>query len=150
MEHSRRYSWQRHYEVAISETDPTRLPVLITAAESAIEARIAEIRAMHDSTPEEHQAIMDARNGLRILINELRPQRAVETTRGYAWERPYEEAILETDRSKLPKLIEAAQNAIDARLTEIHSKKNGTPSEVQAIFDAHYGLRILIAETQHS
>ena len=148
MESTRRYSWQRHYEVAITETDPSQLPVLITAAEAAIDARIAEIRSMNSGTLEERQAITDARNGLRILINELRPEQTVETTPGYAWQPPYEAAILETDRTKLPTLIEAAQAAIDARLAEIQSKKNGTPAEVQAIHDAHYGLRILIAETQ--
>ena len=127
MSTARAYKWQRHYEVAFTETDPTKLPVLITAAEAAIEARIAEIRAMHDSTPEEHQAIADARNGLRILILELRPERAEKKTSGYAWQRPYEAAILETDRTKLPTLIEAAQTALNTRLDEIQSKKNGTP-----------------------
>jgi hypothetical protein len=70
VEPTHRYAWQRHYEVAILETDRTRLPDLITAAQAAIDARIAQIRAMHDGTPEEHQAIEDARHGLRILIAE--------------------------------------------------------------------------------
>ncbi|MGA9556063.1 MAG: hypothetical protein WBR11_04360 [Terriglobales bacterium] len=147
MDSTRRFPWQRHYEVAITETDPTQLPVLITAAEAAIDARIAEIQAMNSGTVEERQAIVDARNGLRILISELRPERVVEATPGYTWQRPYEAAILETDRRKLPTLIEAAQAAIDARLAEIQSTKKGTPAEVQAIHDAHYGLLILVAET---
>jgi hypothetical protein len=67
---TRRYAWQTHYEVAILETDRTQLPDLITAAQAAIDARIAEIQGMNDGTPEEHQAIEDARNGLRILIAE--------------------------------------------------------------------------------
>ena len=67
---SRRYSWQRHYEAAILETDRTKLPDLITTAQAAIDARIAEIQAMNDGTPAERQAITDARNGLRILIAE--------------------------------------------------------------------------------
>ena len=67
---SRRYSWQRHYEAAILETDRTKLPDLITTAQAAIDARIAEIQAMNDATPAERQAITDARNGLRILIAE--------------------------------------------------------------------------------
>ena len=71
MEHSRRYSWQRHYEVAILETDRTQLPKLITAAQAAIDARITETQAMNDGSPEERQAITDAINGLRILISEL-------------------------------------------------------------------------------
>lgn len=70
MQDSSHFSWQRPYEVAIVETDRDRLPELITAAQAAIDERIAEIQAMHDDTPEEHQAIEDARNGLRILIAE--------------------------------------------------------------------------------
>ena len=66
------YSWQRPYEVAIVETDAARLPALITAAQAAIDARIAEIKSMNNGTPEERQAITDARSGLRILIDELR------------------------------------------------------------------------------
>jgi hypothetical protein len=66
------YAWQRRYEVAILETDRNRLPDLITAAQAAIDARIAEIQAMRDGTPEEHQAIEDAKAGLRILIAETR------------------------------------------------------------------------------
>jgi hypothetical protein len=65
------YTWQWCYEVAITETDRTHLPALITAAQAAIDARIAEIKAMNDGTPEERQAITDARSGLRVLINEL-------------------------------------------------------------------------------
>jgi hypothetical protein len=64
------YSWQRHYETAIVSTDRNQLPDLITAAQAAIDARIAEIQAMQDGTPEEHQAIEDAKNGLQILIAE--------------------------------------------------------------------------------
>jgi hypothetical protein len=69
----------------------------------------------------------------------------VETTPGYAWQRPYEAAILETDRTKLPTLIEAAQAAINARRAEMDG--TGSPAEMQAIEDACSGLRILMAET---
>jgi hypothetical protein len=72
MENRPGYSWQRPYEVAILETDPIQLPHLITAAQAAIDARIAEIQAMNDATPAERQAIEDARNGLRVLIAEVR------------------------------------------------------------------------------
>jgi len=71
MEIRRSYDWLRPYEVAITETDRTQLPALITAAQAAIDARIAEIKTMNDGTPAERQAITDARNGLRILVNEL-------------------------------------------------------------------------------
>jgi hypothetical protein len=70
----------------------------------------------------------------------------VETTPGYAWQRHYEAAIIETDRTKLPTLIEAAQAAINARRAEMDG--TGSPAELQAIEDARSGLRILIAETR--
>jgi hypothetical protein len=74
----------------------------------------------------------------------------VNLTPGYAWQRPYEAAIVETDRTKLPALIEAAQTAIDARLREIHTPNGGqgNPAEMSAIYEAHSSLRILIAETR--
>jgi hypothetical protein len=70
----------------------------------------------------------------------------VETTPGYPWQRPYEAAILETDRTKLPTLIEAAQAAINVRRAEMNG--TGTPAEIQAIEEARSGLRILIAEAK--
>jgi hypothetical protein len=72
----------------------------------------------------------------------------VKLTPGYPWQRPYEAAILETDRTKLPTLIEAAQAAIAARLAEIQTTNGGagSPAEMQAIDDARSGLRILVAE----
>lgn len=70
----------------------------------------------------------------------------MEPTPGYAWQRPYEAAILETDRTKLPTLIEAAQAAISARRAEMNG--TGSPAELRAIEDARVGLRILIAESK--
>jgi hypothetical protein len=70
----------------------------------------------------------------------------VKTTPGYAWQWPYEAAIRDTDRTKLPTLIEAAQAAINARRAEMDG--TGGPAEVQAIEDALSGLRILIGETR--
>jgi hypothetical protein len=67
---------------------------------------------------------------------------------GYAWQRPYEAAILGTDRIKLPTLIDAAHAAISVRLAEIERMKDGTPSEMQAIDDARSALRTLIAKTR--
>ena len=75
METRQSYSWQWCYEVAITETDRTHLPALITAAQAAIDTRIAEIKTMNDGTPAERQAITDARNGLRILIAETQDDR---------------------------------------------------------------------------
>ena len=72
VETRKNYEWQRPYEAAIIETDVARLPALITAAQAAIDARIAEIQSMNSGTPDERQAITDARNGLRILIDETK------------------------------------------------------------------------------
>jgi len=72
--------------------------------------------------------------------------RIVELIPGYAWQRPYEAAILETDRTKLPTLIEAALAAINARRAEMNG--TGSPAELRAIEDARSGLRILVAETR--
>jgi hypothetical protein len=74
--------------------------------------------------------------------------------RTYDWQQPYESAILETDRSRLPKLISEAQAAIDARMAAIRSLSNGHADgnvdglfeEKQAIADAQAGIRILIKE----
>lgn len=76
----------------------------------------------------------------------------------YDWQRPYEAAILETDRSRLPKLIAEAQAAIDARVEALRARSNGHSDgkanggfdgfgeEQQAIADARAGIQILIRE----
>jgi hypothetical protein len=72
----------------------------------------------------------------------------------YDWQRPYEAAILETDRSRLPILIAEAQAAIDARIEALHSHSNGKmdgeayriAEEKQASADALSGIRILKKE----
>jgi hypothetical protein len=65
------FAWQRNYQTAILETDPSRLPELIAAAQTAIEARVAEIKSARFCTPAEQQALDDARSGLRLLSNEV-------------------------------------------------------------------------------
>ena len=69
----------------------------------------------------------------------------MEPTRCYSWQRPYELAILEIDRAKLPTLTTTARAAIDARVAEIKSMNHGTPDERQAIQNALSGLQILNA-----
>jgi hypothetical protein len=70
--------------------------------------------------------------------------------RTYDWQQPYEAAILETDRTRLPRLIAEAQAAIDARLAALRpysdSKADDLDEEKQAIADAQAGIRILIRE----
>jgi hypothetical protein len=89
--------------------------------------------------------LADTADYRRLIILQGRSA-TVETTLGYAWQQPYEAAMLETDRTKLPTLIEAAQTAINARRAEMGG--TGSPAELQAIEDAKSGLRILIAETR--
>jgi len=66
-----KYEWQRHYEAAILETDRTRLPQLINAAQAAIDARIEDIRLNHSGTADEEQALANALDGLRVLQKEI-------------------------------------------------------------------------------
>ena len=64
------YGWQRFYEEAILETDRSRLPVLIRAAQAAIDARMRQLKSDHGASAEERQAITDALAGLRVLGRE--------------------------------------------------------------------------------
>jgi len=66
-----RYDWLRLYEAAMLETDRLRLPGLIRAAQTAIDARVEELRSNHGDTPEETQALADALVGLNILRKEI-------------------------------------------------------------------------------
>ena len=68
--------------------------------------------------------------------------------RTYAWRRLYEDALLETDPSRLPVLIREAHAAIDARMVEIGDDREGTGDEQQAIADALAGLRVLKTEIE--
>jgi hypothetical protein len=70
----------------------------------------------------------------------------VTMTQTYGWQRFYEAAILETNRTKLPRLIQSAQAAIDARLQQIQSNHHGDPEERQALSDALTGLNVLRKE----
>ena len=70
----------------------------------------------------------------------------------YVWQQFYERAILETDRSRLPILIQAARAAMDVRIEQLRSESHASPAEQEAIADALTGLRVLTQEvgsTQH-
>ena len=68
---TRQYPWEEYYEAAILETDRSRLPALIQAAQQAIYPRIEEFRTDHGGTPEERDAIETALRGVRVLEQEL-------------------------------------------------------------------------------
>ena len=63
----------------------------------------------------------------------------------YGWQRFYEAAVLETDRKRLPVLIQAAHAAIDARMEQLECA-HGSGEERQAIEDALAGLHVLRQE----
>lgn len=67
-------------------------------------------------------------------------------TRVYGWQRFYEEAMLETKRMRLPKLIQTAQAAIEARLGQLRANPHDSQEERQALADAQAGLRVLSRE----
>jgi len=69
-----------------------------------------------------------------------------KVTKRYSWEGIYEAAVLETDFSRLPERIKAAQAAIDSRMREIQADHNGTSAERAAIQSALAGIRILKRE----
>jgi hypothetical protein len=62
------------------------------------------------------------------------------------WEKLYEAAILETDRSKLEERIEAAEFAMHTRLHEFSLNHGGTLEENRDITDARNRLDILRSE----
>jgi hypothetical protein len=68
----------------------------------------------------------------------------------YPWGRSYERAILETNRSKLAKHVQLAEQAIMARVQELNRDGGGTEEERAAIRDALSGLKILHKELAQS
>lgn len=63
-----------------------------------------------------------------------------------AWEKVYLQAVLETDNSVLPKVIEAAEAAIQTRIVELARDHYGTEKERKAISDALRALAVLREE----
>ena len=68
----------------------------------------------------------------------------------YEWQRPYVAAVLETDRSKLPPLIENAESAIQTRINELNEVHLGTREERLAIEFALNCLKLLSKEVARS
>jgi hypothetical protein len=66
-----KYGWQELYATALLETDWSKIEEKIQLAENGITARLHEFSMNHGGTPEENQAIEDARNGLNILRKDL-------------------------------------------------------------------------------
>lgn len=66
----------------------------------------------------------------------------------YGWQRFYEQAVLETDRAHLPRLIDTAQNAIHARIEQLRGDHQDHAAERQALADALAGLQVLKRATE--
>jgi hypothetical protein len=64
------YGWEESYKNAMLETDRSKLGERIDAAQTAIDRRLQEINAGHDSV-EERGAIRDALARLRVLSEEV-------------------------------------------------------------------------------
>jgi hypothetical protein len=65
---------------------------------------------------------------------------------GHEWEKLYRTAVLETDWTKIEEDIQAAENAIRARLYEFSMNHGGMPEENQAIVGARKRLDVLRKE----
>jgi hypothetical protein len=65
------YSWNPLYTAAVLETDWSKMPERIRAAEAAITNRLHEFSLDHGGTPEENQAIMDVMHRLGVLRSDM-------------------------------------------------------------------------------
>ncbi len=64
------YKWHEAYKAALLETDWSKMPERIQAAEAAVRQRKREFELNHGGTAEENQAIADALRGLAVLRND--------------------------------------------------------------------------------
>jgi hypothetical protein len=64
----------------------------------------------------------------------------------YSWQSLYEAAVLETERSKLPALIQKAEHAVESRLSQL-DPTDGLP-ERRLLESARQGLAALRCETE--
>jgi hypothetical protein len=68
-------------------------------------------------------------------------------TRIYDWQRLYQRALIETDRSRLPLLVGAARAVITMRVQQLRSDSLASKEERQALEDALASLRVLRQES---
>jgi len=71
--------------------------------------------------------------------------RVEQMSRQYPWEQYYEAVVLETNRSRLRALIEAAQAAIHSRLDQLNGVDGQSP-ERAALAKALKGIQVLQGE----
>jgi hypothetical protein len=63
--------WEDRYQIAVLETNVSKMEERIEVAESAMHARLHELSFHHGGTLEEHRAIADALNRIDILGSEV-------------------------------------------------------------------------------
>jgi hypothetical protein len=59
------------------------------------------------------------------------------------WHQSYQEALLETDWTKMVELVQAAESEIHKRRLQLSKDHNGTQEEREAVVNALNGLRVL-------
>jgi hypothetical protein len=65
-----KHNWRESYQTAVLESDWTKMHALIQMAECEIRERRNVLSEDHGGTPEERQALTDATNGLRCLLDD--------------------------------------------------------------------------------
>jgi hypothetical protein len=77
---------------------------------------------------------------------ECEAQRGIPMSIGYEWQKPYHEALLETDWTKIDERIQVAEAAMKGKLHEFFLNHGGTPEENHAVEDAMDALNVLKRE----
>jgi hypothetical protein len=86
------------------------------------------------------------RKGAELL--RLPPDEGTTMKADYAWQEPYEAAVLETDDGKLAKRLPLVRAGLDSRLQQLQMDHQVTCEERQAISDALKGLDLLRERTR--
>src|SRR6266567_5228048 len=82
------------------------------------------------------------RNVKTAISQKLADAREVEVST-HAWHQSYQAALLETDWTKMEKLIQTAEFEIHQRRVELSQDHGGTDEERAALVNAMNGLRVL-------
>ena len=69
------------------------------------------------------------------------PYREIVPT--YKWQASYQAAVLETDRTRIAEIVQAAESEIHQRRLELSKDYGGTDEERAALVNAMSGLRVL-------
>ena len=73
---SNSYDWDEPYRLAVLETDPRQLMSRVSAAKSAIEARMTKLSGSADDHFEELKNLYSALKIMQLLTNEAKNEKA--------------------------------------------------------------------------